>query len=95
MKELERVILAGRFRHGGNPILRWNFENVQVETDKAGVDALTDGLKELNLRADEFVVTGGGSAAEAFERLGYSASELKQKLTDPHGRRSSGRAIDL
>lgn len=37
VKELERVMLAGLFRHGGNPILRWNFENVQVETDKAGV----------------------------------------------------------
>lgn len=37
VKELERVILAGQFRHGGHPVLRWNFENVQVETDKAGV----------------------------------------------------------
>lgn len=36
VKELERVILAGRFRHGGNPVLRWNFENVQIETDRAG-----------------------------------------------------------
>lgn len=46
-------------------------------------DALTDGLKELQLRADELVVTGGGSAAEAFQRLGYGADELKQKLADP------------
>jgi phage terminase large subunit-like protein len=37
VKELERVILSGQFQHGGNPVLRWNFENVQVETDKAGV----------------------------------------------------------
>ncbi len=37
VKELERVILAGQFRHGAHPVLRWNFENVQVETDKAGV----------------------------------------------------------
>lgn len=37
VKELERVILAGLFTHGGDPVLRWNFENVQVETDKAGV----------------------------------------------------------
>ena len=47
------------------------------------VDALTDGLKELQLRADEFIVTGKGSAAEAFTRLGYSADELKAKLRDP------------
>ena len=37
VKELERVILSGQFRHAGHPVLRWNFENVQVETDKAGV----------------------------------------------------------
>lgn len=36
VKELERAVLAGRFRHGGNPVLRWNFDNVAVETDKAG-----------------------------------------------------------
>ncbi len=47
------------------------------------VDALTDGMKELSLRADEFIVTGQGSAAEAFQRLGYGASDLKKKLADP------------
>jgi len=36
VKELERAIIARRFRHGGNPVLRWNFDNVAVETDKAG-----------------------------------------------------------
>ncbi|MDE3789636.1 tail tape measure protein [Sinorhizobium meliloti] len=54
-----------------------------AEQNRVGVDALTDGIKELNLRADEFIVTGGGSAAEAFQRLGYSAADLKQKLEDP------------
>lgn len=33
--ELERAIIAGKFRHGGHPVLRWNFDNVAVETDKA------------------------------------------------------------
>lgn len=36
VKELERVILSGQFHHGGNPVLRWNFENVQIETDRSG-----------------------------------------------------------
>lgn len=36
IKELERAIIARRFRHGGHPVLRWNFENIAVETDKAG-----------------------------------------------------------
>lgn len=36
VKELERLILSGDLAHGGHPVLRWNFENVQVETDRAG-----------------------------------------------------------
>jgi phage terminase large subunit-like protein len=36
IKELERAIVGGTFRHGGHPVLRWNFANVAVETDKAG-----------------------------------------------------------
>ncbi|WP_180901762.1 phage tail tape measure protein [Martelella soudanensis] len=51
--------------------------------NKVGVDALTDGLKEMQLRADEFVKTGGGSAAESFERLGLSARQLTRMLEDP------------
>ncbi|NSZ02289.1 phage tail protein [Agrobacterium tumefaciens] len=54
-----------------------------AEQARIPVDALTDGMKELSLRADEFIYTGKGSAAEAFQRLGFSASDLKEKLKDP------------
>lgn len=54
-----------------------------AEQARIPVDALTDGMKELSLRADEFIYTGKGSAAEAFQRLGFSADELKIKLKDP------------
>ncbi|MCC0067113.1 MAG: hypothetical protein H6896_08900 [Rhodovulum sp.] len=54
-----------------------------AEQNRISVDSLVDGLKELNLRADEFVFTGKGPAAEAFQRLGYSAEDLKRKLADP------------
>lgn len=47
------------------------------------VDSLIDGMKELNLRADEFVTTGKGPAADAFERLGYGAEELARGLERP------------
>lgn len=36
IKELERAIIAAKFHHGGHPVLRWNFSNIAVETDKAG-----------------------------------------------------------
>ena len=43
IKELERAIVGGRFRHGGHPVLRWNFDNIAVETDKAGNKAFHKG----------------------------------------------------
>lgn len=58
----------------------WKFV---ADQNRIAVDALVDGLKELNLRADEFIITGKGPAAEAFARLGYGADELKDKLKDP------------
>lgn len=36
VKELERAIVGRRFRHGAHPILRWHFDNIAGETDKAG-----------------------------------------------------------
>lgn len=54
-----------------------------AEQNRIGVDQLVDGFKELNIRADEFAVTGKGPAADAFKRIGYSGQELKRKLKDP------------
>lgn len=36
VKELERAIIGRKFRHGGHPVLRWNFDNIAIEQDKAG-----------------------------------------------------------
>lgn len=54
-----------------------------AKVNRIEVDALTDGLKEMSLRADELVRTGAGPAQEAFERLGFTAASLKVKLQDP------------
>jgi len=35
-KELMRIVLDEKLMHGGNPVLRWMFENVYIETDAAG-----------------------------------------------------------
>jgi hypothetical protein len=58
----------------------WKFV---AEQNRIGIDQMVDGLKELSLRADEFVVTGAGPALEAFERLGYTATDLGEKIKDP------------
>ena len=61
------------------------FQELEFAASKSSVsiDALTDGLKEMQLRADEFILTGKGSGADAFKRLGYNADDLKEKLKEP------------
>ncbi|WP_020187099.1 TIGR02594 family protein [Methylopila sp. 73B] len=61
------------------------FQELSFAARQSGVsiDALTDGLKELNIRGDEFALNGGGSGAEAFKRLRYTSEELGRKLKDP------------
>jgi phage terminase large subunit-like protein len=34
LSELERAIIARRFRHGGHPVLRFCFANAEVERNK-------------------------------------------------------------
>lgn len=58
----------------------WKFV---AEQNRIGIDQMVDGFKELNLRADEFIITGAGAGAEAFARLGFSSSELAERLKDP------------
>ncbi len=58
----------------------WSFV---ADQNRISIDALVDGFKELNLRADEFVTTGSGSAAEAFTRLGFRADDLLSRLENP------------
>lgn len=41
VKEIKRAILSGRFRHGGNPLLRMCFNNVVAETDAAENEKFT------------------------------------------------------
>ncbi|KKL59952.1 hypothetical protein LCGC14_2210170 [marine sediment metagenome] len=35
-KELMTIVLGQRLRHGGNPVLRWNIDNLVVKQDPAG-----------------------------------------------------------
>ncbi|WP_299648560.1 hypothetical protein [uncultured Jannaschia sp.] len=75
--------LGAEARRAGVSVEAFQELKFVAEQNRIGVDALTDGLKELNLRADEFIVTGKGPAAEAFARLGYGATDLTRKLEDP------------
>ena len=35
-KEFEKLVVSGKLRHGGNPVLRWMAANVAAEMDAAG-----------------------------------------------------------
>ena len=35
-KRMERLVMQGKLRHGGNPVLRWMASNVTIQTDPAG-----------------------------------------------------------
>ncbi|EKE75522.1 terminase large subunit [Oceanibaculum indicum] len=43
IRDLEHAIIGGRLIHGGHPVLRWNFSNVVVETDRAGLQLFSKG----------------------------------------------------
>ncbi|PIA73641.1 hypothetical protein CDR19_09465 [Ectopseudomonas toyotomiensis] len=70
----EIKIAAERLGVGARWLQEWQYAAHQFGV---GNDALIDGLKELGLRADEFVMTGSGGAAEAFERLGITVKDLR------------------
>ncbi len=75
--------LGDEAERAGVPLQDFQEWKFIAEQSRIGIDQMVDGFKELNLRADEFVVTGKGPAAEAFARLGFSAGELREKLKDP------------
>lgn len=70
----EIKISSERLGVGAGWLQEWQYAAQQFGV---GNDALIDGLKELGLRADEFVMTGGGGAAESFERLGITVKDLR------------------
>lgn len=61
----------------------WQQWTYVAKATGASVDGVTDALKELNIRGDEFARTGKGSAQEAFERLGLTAADVAERLKDP------------
>ena len=36
LKDILRLVLGGRYRHGGNPIMRWMTDNLAVAMDPSG-----------------------------------------------------------
>ncbi|PSJ23576.1 hypothetical protein CVH10_01555 [Halomonas sp. ND22Bw] len=71
----EVSVWSERLGMGTRSFQEWQYVAGQFNVEN---DALRDGLKELTMRADEFVVSGAGPAAEAFQRLGVSQERLRE-----------------
>ena len=80
MKTLEALIMDGRLRHGGNPVLRWMFSNVAVEADDA--ENIKPSKRRSRGRIDGIVALimaigratlGGVSARSVYEERGIRA----------------------
>lgn len=72
---LERAVVGRRFRHGGHPLLRWCFENVAVETDKAGNRMFHKGRSRDR-------IDGAGAAAMAVGGASVGESGVSVYATD-------------
>lgn len=72
-------IASERLGVGAGWLQEWQYAAQQFGV---GNDALIDGFKELSLRTDEFVMTGGGGAAESFQRLGITVKDLRATAGD-------------
>lgn len=75
--------LSDQAKRAGTDLKSFQEWKFVAEQNRIPIDAMTDSLKELSIRADEFAVTGKGSAADAFARLGMTPEEVQTKLADP------------
>jgi hypothetical protein len=69
IKELERAILASRFQHGGNPVLRWNFANIAVQDDGKGNRSFNKGRSTDKIDGAVAAAMAVGRAAQGETNL--------------------------
>ncbi len=75
IKELERAILAKKFRHGGNPVLRWNFSNIAIQDDGKG-------NKSFNKTKSSEKIDGAVASAMAVARAATGEDDRSVYETD-------------
>jgi phage terminase large subunit-like protein len=76
--ELDRALIAKRFRHGGHPVLRWTFMNCEVERNSHGHmtrlskgkrHASIDGAVAAAMAVNRASAGAGGSVYDSDERV--------------------------
>ena len=69
VKETERALLAGRVRHGGHPVLRWNFANAVIDTGPTGDTARFNKVKSAEKIDGAFAAAMAIARAQASENV--------------------------
>ncbi|MFA4973655.1 MAG: terminase TerL endonuclease subunit [bacterium] len=77
-KELMTLVLGGKVRHGGNPVLRWNVDNIVVNQDPAG------NLKPDKARSTQRI-DGVVALIMALDRATRHAGELGPSVYESRG----------
>ncbi len=80
-KELERLVLSGRIHHGGNPILRWNADNVvtvsdaagNIKPDKAKSNKRIDGIVAAIMGLDRAIRHNQNAGTSIYESRGFAS----------------------
>jgi phage terminase large subunit-like protein len=83
-KALERLILGHRLRHGGNPILRWMFDNCHIEVDSAG--NIKPSKKKSRAPIDgivSIIMAISRATANAADSGGYGSGETLKTAGEP------------
>lgn len=78
-KELERLILEKKIAHSGHDVLRWNFDNLVVETDAAGnikpskrrASEKIDGVVALVMALSRALLNNGGDQSSVYDSRGF------------------------
>ena len=83
---IEMKVLAATAGLSTKAMQEYSYIARQAGVSQAG---LIDGVKELNLRIDEFAKTGYGPGAEALVRLGYTMDDFNSQLIDSDDRFAS------
>jgi phage terminase large subunit-like protein len=73
VKEWEKRILDGRYRHGGQPVMRWQFDAIQVRTDESG-------RVRIDRKSSRDKVDGAIAAVMSLGRLVSSPPSSRSRL---------------
>lgn len=73
-KEFERLVVAGRIRHGGHPVLAWNVNNLAIVSDPAG------NIKPDKQRSREKI----DGAVAAIMAIGRASVQLEGEDANPY-----------